>query len=93
MWSRPVTDANDAPDLGRPTRRGASDISVRDGWEARQNAVTKREAIKWVKAHDDDDNLDPQALEEAFLAIYGRPPDDQDREEGLWSHLCAAVFS
>ena len=53
--------------------------------------MTKNEATKWVLAHEDGDELDGDELEAAFEAIFGRPADDQDREEGLWSHLCAAA--
>jgi hypothetical protein len=53
--------------------------------------MTKRQAEAWVRSQHDDDELDNDELEAAFRAIYGRAPDDQDREEGLWSHLCAAV--
>jgi hypothetical protein len=38
-----------------------------------------------IKAHDDDD------LEHVYAAIYGVRADDKDREEGLWSLICAAV--
>ena len=48
--------------------------------------MTKNEATQWVLAHEDGDEL-----EAAFTAIFERPADDQDREEGLWSHLCAAA--
>jgi hypothetical protein len=49
------------------------------------------EATAWVLSHSDDDNLDEQQLEAAFAAIFERPATDEDREQGLWSHLCAAV--
>jgi len=49
-----------------------------------------REAIEYVRSHDDHDNLDREDIEAAYTALYG-PPDDQDREEGLWSHCCAYV--
>lgn len=53
--------------------------------------MTKKEATAWVKAHEDDDDVDDSELEEVFEALYDRAPDAQDREEGLWSHVCAAV--
>jgi len=53
--------------------------------------MTKTEALKYVTNHNDDDVLDDAELEAAFAAIYGRPADAQDRREGLWSHICAAV--
>ncbi len=53
--------------------------------------MTKSQAEKWVRSHSDDDDLDDAELEAAFAAIYERAADDEDREQGLWSHLCAAV--
>jgi len=53
--------------------------------------MTEAEAIQYVRDHDDSDTLDPADLDAAFRAVYGRDPDEQDRAEGLWSHLCAAV--
>ena len=53
--------------------------------------MTKREAIEWVRSHDDSDSLDDAELSAAFAAIYGREPDRDDQAEGLWSHCCAAA--
>ena len=53
--------------------------------------MTREEAIEWVREHDDQDELDNDELDAAFTAIYGRAPDDQDREEGLWSHCCVVL--
>jgi hypothetical protein len=53
--------------------------------------MTKSEAELWVFNHDDNDDLSDDELESAFAAIFDREPDDEDREQGLWSHLCAAV--
>jgi hypothetical protein len=53
--------------------------------------MTKQQATQWVRGHDDGDDLDEEELESAWLAIMGRPADGQDRAEGLWSHLCAAI--
>ena len=63
------------------------------GADHRNNGMkmTKSEAELWVFNHDDNDNLDDGELEAAFAAIFEREPDDYDREQGLWSHLCAAV--
>lgn len=54
-----------------------------------QITMTEDEATAWVRSHSDDDHLDEQQLEAAFCAIFGRDADDDDRAEGLWSHLCA----
>jgi hypothetical protein len=51
--------------------------------------MTKLEAREYVRSHTDDDNLDQDDLEQVFRAIYGRSPDAQDRDDGLWS-LCVA---
>ena len=53
--------------------------------------MTKAEARRYVADHEDSDELDDADLVAAFTAIYGRAPDDIDRDQGLWSHLCAAV--
>jgi hypothetical protein len=53
--------------------------------------MTATEARKWVASHNDSDDLDDAELEAAFAAIFERAADDEDRELGLWSHLCAAV--
>jgi hypothetical protein len=54
-------------------------------------SMTPAEATEWVKNHSDSDDLCDDELEAAFQAIFARKPDDQDWEQGLWSHLCAAV--
>lgn len=56
-----------------------------------QMKMTKTEAERWVRSHGDDDKLADDELEAAFTAIFGREADDEDREQGLWSHLCAAA--
>jgi len=53
--------------------------------------MTEDEAKKYVADHTEEDELDDDDLEHAFAAIFGRKADDQDRAEGLWSHLNAAV--
>ncbi len=53
--------------------------------------MSTTEAIEWVSEHGDDDKLDDAELEAAFNALYERAPDDDDREVGLWSLLCAEV--
>jgi len=51
--------------------------------------MTEESAREWVTGHNDGDNLDPEDLEHAFAAIFGRRADDQERTDGLWSHLCS----
>lgn len=46
----------------------------------------------FVDNHEDDDDFDDQELEEMFILAYDREPDDDDRDQGLWSHICAAVL-
>jgi hypothetical protein len=53
--------------------------------------MSELEAREWVRSHDDSDSSDDDQLPEVFVALYGREPDEQDIEEGLWSHCCAAV--
>jgi hypothetical protein len=52
---------------------------------------TSEEAAAWVEERGDDDDLDEDDLEHVFAATFERRADDRDREEGLWSHLCAAL--
>lgn len=47
------------------------------------------QAKEYIASHDDQDSLDEDDLEHAFAAITGRRADDDDRREGLWSHLNA----
>lgn len=56
------------------------------------SAMTKRQAIAYVRSHDDE-TAEETEVGAVFAALYERPPDDQDRQEGLWSHCCAYVFS
>lgn len=53
--------------------------------------MTQAQAIEWVRDHADEDNLNPDELDTVFFALFGREPDKRDREEGLWSHCCAAT--
>ena len=53
--------------------------------------VAEAEAITWVREQDEDSELDQQELEAAFHALYGREPDADDRQAGLWSLCCAAT--
>ena len=52
--------------------------------------MTEAEAITWVREQDEDSELDQKELEAAFHALYGRKPDEKDRQDGLWSLCCAA---
>ena len=54
-----------------------------------------QQAAAFVAEHSDDGDLDDDDLNEddineAFTVIFGRYPDDEDRENGLWSLLVAA---
>lgn len=51
------------------------------------------DVVKSVKAATEGgDEFDEQELVEMFRAVYGREPDSQDYEEGIWSHICAGVL-
>lgn len=52
--------------------------------------MTKQEAIEWVNSHSDEHNSDDEC-EDIFTALFERPADARDREEGLWSHCVAAI--
>ena len=51
--------------------------------------MNEADAIKWVQNHSDSDKIDESELEAAFAAIFGRMPDEEDQELGLWSLCCA----
>ena len=53
--------------------------------------MTRQEATEFVRAHSDQDAIDDDDCEAAYIALYGRKPDAQDRAEGIWSHCCAAL--
>lgn len=46
-------------------------------------------AEKWVRDHSDENDLDEEELTAAFRQLFAREPDDDDRKQGLWSHLCS----
>lgn len=54
--------------------------------------MTKEEAIQYIIDHEDDDELDEDEIVECYRALYGEP-DDQDYEEGLWSHCCVWLLA
>ena len=53
--------------------------------------MTKAEAIEWVYGQDESGECDHDDLRAAFAALYGREPTEDDEQEGLWSHCCAAT--
>jgi len=56
-----------------------------------ETIMTQAQAQQYVLDHEDDDPMDDDDLEEVYTALYGQPPDAQDREDGVWSLCCAAV--
>lgn len=52
--------------------------------------MTEEQAREWVADHTDEDELAHDDLEHAFAALLGRRATDEERTEGLWSHLVAA---
>lgn len=50
--------------------------------------MTEAEAIEWVYSQDESCEVEKAELEAAFRALYGRPADDHDRRDGLWSLCC-----
>jgi len=53
--------------------------------------MTLQQAEDFIRECDEDDELDDGTLVELFTAIYERKPDQQDRDDGLWSLCCAGV--
>ena len=52
--------------------------------------MTKKAAIAYMRTHDDYTAGDEATLVEVFTALYGRAPDTQDIDDGLWSLCCAS---
>lgn len=52
---------------------------------------TVADVKKWLSGHDGEagDDIDDDDVEQAFLILYGRVPDEEDRAVGLFSHVCA----
>jgi hypothetical protein len=54
--------------------------------------ITDEDALReYIEQGDDNDTVAPEELDRLFALVYGRKPDDKDREEGLWSHICAGI--
>lgn len=53
-----------------------------------QIKMTEAEATEWVYDQDETGEVDQDQLEAAFAALHGRPADDDDRQNGLWSLCC-----
>jgi hypothetical protein len=47
--------------------------------------------IKYIIEHTDDEP-DEAEVEDWFRTVYGREPDDEDREVGLFSLVCAGIL-
>ena len=52
--------------------------------------MTKLEAIK-IATETNEDDVTCALADQLFAALYERTPDDKDRQEGVWSHVCAAL--
>ena len=65
----------------------------RDAKALAQASITTRAAaeVYWY-VHYTEMDPDEDEAEEMFCAVYGRNPDDADREVGLFSLVCAGVF-
>ncbi len=80
-----IEDADESYTDGSPIYAACNnDISADD-------IIAVAKVAEYVSAHDDEDDHDADELERLFVLAYGRKPDDDDREHGLWSMLCAAV--
>jgi len=47
---------------------------------------------EYVADHSDEDEAEIEQLEYYFQLAYLRPSEGYDRQDGLWSHICAAVL-
>jgi hypothetical protein len=61
---------------------------VTDGYSEELEAYRDRKVKSFVQDHSDDDELDEDDMQEMFVLAFGRNPDDSDKRDGLWSHLC-----
>lgn len=85
-----VTDTWDQrPDTGE---QGLTSVEYREADEESIAWLDERqeEWQEWVRQNTDASELPDKKLTRAFIAIFRRLPDADDREQGLWSHLCAA---
>lgn len=65
-------------------------IRLRDESAAKaERKMTEAEATEWVYSQDESGEVDQDQLEAAFAALYSRPADDDDRQNGLWSLCCS----
>jgi hypothetical protein len=49
------------------------------------------EVREFIDTYEDDDEIPAEELERVFRLAYGREATDEDRENGLWSLICAAI--
>lgn len=50
--------------------------------------MTKQEAINWVQSNNDHDELDADDLRDAYTALVGREPGDDEGTCEQWSTCC-----
>jgi hypothetical protein len=57
--------------------------------------MTADHVKRYVEGHSDEDarKLSDAEICEMFEAVYHRTPDNEDREEGLWLRISAAVLA
>jgi hypothetical protein len=56
------------------------------------NEVKKMNEVReFIASYEDADRIPEEELERVFALAYERPADDEDREVGLWSLICAAA--
>lgn len=53
--------------------------------------LSQDQAYSIVRDTFNDDMMGDDILEDLFVAIYERPAEEDDREVGLWSLICAAT--
>jgi len=83
----------DAADGNSPDLAEGWIDGTRDDAEALAKAnITTEDAaeVYWMVKYTDEE-VDENTAEEWFRAVYGRDPDDSDREVGVFSLVCAGV--
>jgi hypothetical protein len=56
--------------------------------------MTKIEAVEFIRSCGEDEGPETaEEVSELFRALYGRAPDDDDDEAGVWSLCCAVKYT
>lgn len=72
--------------------RGDLTVRIEEGMYADTSWIqTADDVEQYVREGDDNVPTEPSELDRLFRLIYERQPDDEDRQNNLWSLICTAV--